>query len=168
MTLPRELSLTEYEGKPLLCSTVVKEIDGIAGQWQNASATFDAGKAYQLRLTIALDRSTTVTLSNDQGEQFSFDISGSARTLTAHRTGTSGLTSFNGTFSIPSMNAPLCVEGNSVTLDVFVDQSSVEIFTRQGTLSMTNLVFPSSIYNHLTVTGADCEAQFRQLNRIWK
>ena len=168
MTLPRELSLTEYEGKPLLCSTVVKEIDGIAGQWQNAGATFDAGKAYQLRLTVALDRSTTVTLSNDQGEQFSFDISGSARTLTAHRTGTSGMTSFNGTFSIPSMNAPLCVEGNSVTLDVFVDQSSVEIFTRQGTLSMTNLVFPSSIYNHLTVAGADCEAQFRQLNRIWK
>ena len=168
MTLPRELSLTEYEGKPLLCSTVVKEIDGIAGQWQNAGATFDAGKAYQLRLTVALDRSTTVTLSNDQGEQFSFDISGSARTLTAHRTGTSGLTSFNGTFSIPSMNAPLCVEGNSVTLDVFVDQSSVEIFTRQGTLSMTNQVFPSSIYNHLTVAGADCEAQFRQLNRIWK
>ena len=78
------------------------------------------------------------------------------------------MTSFNGTFSIPSMNAPLCVEGNSVTLDVFVDQSSVEIFTRQGTLSMTNLVFPSSIYNHLTVAGADCEAQFRQLNRIWK
>ena len=167
MTLPRELSLIEYGGKPLLCSTVVKEIDKIAGQWQNAGATFDAGQAYQLRLTIALDRSTSVTLSNDQGEQFSFDISASARTLTAHRTATSGKTSFNGTFSIPSMNAPLCVEGNTVTLDVFVDQSSVEIFTRQGTLSMTNLVFPSAIYDHLTVTGADCEAQFRPLKRIW-
>ena len=168
MTLPRELSLTEYEGKSLLCSNVVKEIDAIAGQWQNAGATFDAGKAYQLRLTIGLDRGTTVTLSNDQDEQFTFDISSSARTLIVHRTAASGKTSFNATFSIPSMNAPLCVEGNSVTLDVFVDQSSVEIFTQQGTLSMTNLVFPSSIYNRLTVTGADCKAQFRTLSRIWK
>ncbi len=167
MTLPRELSLTEYQGQPLLCSTVVKEIDGIAEAWQKTDGPIGAKDAYQLRLTISLDRSTTVTLSNDQGEQFSFDISGSARTLTAHRTATSGATSFNGTFSIPSMNAPLCVEGNSVTLDVFVDQSSVEIFTHEGTMSMTNLVFPSSIYNHLTVTGAGTEAQFRPLNRIW-
>ncbi len=167
MTLPRELTLTEYEGKPLLCSTVVKEIDGIAEAWQKTDGAIDTKDAYQLRLTIGLDRGTTVTLSNDQGEQFSFDISGSARTLTAHRTGSSGNTSFNGTFSIPSMNAPLCVEGNSVTLDVFVDQSSVEIFTSEGTLAVTNLVFPQAIYNRFTADGADCQAQVRQLKRIW-
>ena len=65
------------------------------------------------------------------------------------------------------MQAPLNVEGNDVTLDIFVDQSSVEIFNQQGTMTMTNLVFPSSIYNHLKVSGADCEAQIRPLNRIW-
>jgi len=175
MTLPRELTLTQYDGKPLLCSTVVKEIEKIAEQWKDVTANTDflpAGgdkreAAYQLRLTIGLDRATTVTLANDFDETFSFDISPSARVLTAHRTAKSGATSFNGTFSIPSMNAPLCVEGNEVTLDIFVDQSSIEIFTQQGTMSMTNLVFPQSIYNRLSISGASSKAQVRTLKRIW-
>ena len=33
---------------------------------------------------------------------------------------------------------------------------------------MTNLVFPSSLYSQLSVSGADCEVQFRPLNSIWK
>jgi len=44
----------------------------------------------------------------------------------------------------------------------------VELFTQEGTLSMTNLVFPSSIYNQLQTSGASVEAQVRELSRIWK
>lgn len=167
MTLPRELKLTELSGKPLLCSPVVSEIDRIAGSWQNVGTTIDAKDAYQLRLTLNLDKNSTVTLSNSQDERYVIDINASARTLTAHRTAASGKTSFNGSFSIPSMQAPLNVEGNTVTIDMFVDQSSVEIITKDGTMSMSNLVFPQSIYNQLSVTGADCEMHVRQLSRIW-
>ena len=167
MTLPRELKLTELSGKPLLCSPVVSEIDRIAGSWQNVGTTIDAKDAYQLRLTLNLDKNSTVTLSNSQDERYVIDINASARTLTAHRTAASGKTSFNGSFSIPSMQAPLNVEGNTVTIDMFVDQSSVEIITKDGTMSMSNLVFPQSIYNQLSVTGADCERHVRQLSRIW-
>ncbi len=109
-----------------------------------------------------------MTLSNAAGEKFVIDIDATKRQLTAHRTATTGKASFNGTFSVPSMQAPLNVEGNDVTLDIFVDQSSVEIFNQQGTMTMTNLVFPSSIYNRLTVEGADADCQMRQLARIWK
>ena len=167
MTLPRELKLTEYNGQPLLCSTVVGEVDALASPWQTFGAKLDVKDAYQLRLTIGLDKNSTVTLGNDANENFTFDINADARTLTAHRTSATGRTSFNGTFSIPSMQAPLCVEGNQVVLDIFVDQSSVELFTSTGSLSMTNLVFPQSIYNTLTVTGASYEAQVRQLKSIW-
>ena len=167
MTLPRELKLTELSGKPLLCSPVVSEIDRIAGSWQNVGTTIDAKDAYQLRLTLNLDKNSTVTLSNSQDERYVIDINASARTLTAHRTAASGKTSFNGSFSIPSMQAPLNVEGDKVTIDFFVDRSSVEIITKDGTMSMTNLVFPQSIYNQLSVTGADCEMQMRPLSRIW-
>ena len=139
---------------------------GSAASLVEESPTIYAKDAYQLRLTIGLDRNSTITLSNASDEKFTFDINASARTLTAHRTSATGRTSFNGTFSIPSMQAPLCVEGNTVTLDLFVDQSSVEIFTKEGTISMTNLVFPQTIYNQITVSGADCEAQYRPLSRI--
>ena len=174
MTLPRELKLTTYEGKTLLCAPVVPEIDKIAGPWSEQHSvaangeSLDAKDAYQLRLTLSLDKNSTVTLSNEQGEQFTFDVNASARSLTAHRTSTSGKTSFNGTFSIPSMRAPLNTVGSTVTLDIFVDQSSVELLTKDGTMSMTNLVFPASIYNNLAVSGADCSVQYRQLNSIWK
>lgn len=168
MTLPRELKLSEYDGQPILCSTVVKEIDQIAGQWQKTDGAFNAKDAYQLQLTLGLDKNTTVTLSNGNGERFAFDVNAAARTLIAHRTSASGKVGFNGSFSLPSMNAPLNVSGNEVTLDIFVDQSSVEIFTQQGTMAMTNLVFPQSIYNSLTVEGATCEAKVRELKSVWK
>ncbi|MBR3726903.1 MAG: GH32 C-terminal domain-containing protein, partial [Prevotella sp.] len=82
-------------------------------------------------------------------------------------TSATGKTNFNGAFSIPSMQAPLKVIGNSVTLDIFVDQSSVEIFTETGSMSMTNLVFPSSIYNQISVSGADSEVKMRRLSKCF-
>lgn len=167
MTLPRELSLSEYNGKPILTSTVVKEIDNIADTWKPAGAQLDVKDAYQLRLTIDLDRNSTITLGNDNNESYVLDINANARTITAHRTSATGQSSFNGTFSVPSIQAPLNVTGNKVTLDIYVDQSSVETLTQNGTMSMTNLVFPKSLYNHLTVTGANHEAQLRQLKSIW-
>ena len=168
MTLPRELKLVQYEGKPLLASTVVKEIDNIASSWQDTNGNITAPDAYQLRLTIDLDKNSTSSLSNGSDEHFDIDINGAARSITAHRTSASGKTSFNGTFSIPSIQAPLCVEGTSVVLDIFVDQSSVEIFTENGSMSMTNLVFPQRIYNKFSVSGANSKAQYRSLKRIWK
>ena len=171
MTLPRELKLTELNGKPLLCCPVVNEIDKIAGQWQTVSTDalpLDAKKsAYQLRITVSMDQNTTVTLSNGNDEKFVFDVNASDRSLTVRRTAATGRTDFNGSFSIPSMKAPLNVEGNNVVIDLFVDQSSVELLTQDGAMSMTNLVFPQSIYDHLSFSNATGSAQVRPLSRIW-
>ena len=167
MTLPRELKLIDYNGKPLLASTVVSEIDKIAGNWQTAGTSLDVKDAYQLRIKLNLDKNSTIMLGNSSDEKFTIDINAQDRRLTVHRTSASGQTVFNGTFSVPSMQAPLCVTESTVTLDIFVDQSSVEIFTSTGSVSMTNLVFPKSIYNTLSVVGDTYEAQVRKLNRIW-
>ena len=167
MTLPRELKLIEYDSKPLLANTVVSEIDKIAEKWQTAGADLDVKDAYQLRITLNLDKNSTITLSNSFDEKYVLDINANARTVTAHRNSATGQASFNGTFSVPSIQAPLNVTGNTVTLDIFVDQSSIELFTQNGSMSMTNLVFPKSIYNSLTITGATYNAQFRRLNSIW-
>lgn len=167
MTLPRELKLIEYNGKPLLANTVVSEIDNVAENWQVAGADLDVKDAYQLRIILNLDKNSTITLSNSFDEKYVLDINAKARSVTAHRTSATGQTSFNGTFSVPSIQAPLNVTGNTVTFDLFVDQSSIELFTQNGSMSMTNLVFPKSIYNHLTITDATYEAQFRRLKSIW-
>jgi len=166
-TLPRELKLAEVDGKTLLAQTVVKEIDGIAGDWQAAADVLPEADAYQLQVTVKLDANATITLGNGSNEQFVIDINASARTLTAHRGSATGQTAFNGTFSVPSMQAPLNVTAGEVTLDIFVDRSSVEIFNHEGTTTVTSLVFPQSIYNRLTVQGNSTDKKVRTLKRIW-
>lgn len=168
MTLPRELKLVERDGKPLLTSAVVSEIDKIAGAWQPATATLDVSDAYQLRVTVSLEHNSTITLENGQGEKYVVDVNAATRTVAAHRNAQTGQTRFSGTFSLPSILAPLNIVGSKVTLDFFVDQSSVELLTSDGSMSMTNLVFPQSIYNTLSVTGGDYEAQVRQLKSVWR
>jgi fructan beta-fructosidase len=171
MTLPRELKLTEFGGKPLLCCPVVTEIDKIASQWQTVSTEalpLDAQKsAYQLRINVSMDQNTTITLSNAHDEKFVIDIRTSDRMLAVHRNSSTGKTNFNGSFSIPSIQAPLNVEGETVQVDLYVDQSSIEITTQDGAMSMTNLVFPQSIYDQLTISNANSTAQVRSLSRIW-
>ena len=111
---------------------------------------------------------STITLENGQGEKYVVDVNAATRTVAAHRNAQTGQTRFSGTFSLPSILAPLNTVGSKVTLDFFVDQSSVELLTSDGSMSMTNLVFPQSIYNTLSVTGGDYEAQVRQLKSVWR
>ena len=168
MTLPRELSLVNVNGSPMLIAPVAKEIDNIADDWTNVDGAIDAKDAYHLQVVLNLDVNSTITLSNAQGERFALDVSAASRMLTVHRNASTGVTDFSDMFSIPSMNAPLNTDGSQVTIDFFVDQSSVEIFAGDSRTSITNLVFPQSIYNHLTVVGAKCEAKVRALHNVWK
>lgn len=168
MTLPRELSLKEHDGKPLLCSKVVPELDAIAESWKDAGTQWDIQDAYQLQVSVKLDQNASITLANADGEKLEMSLYANDRILAVKRNASTGKTGFNGSFSIPSMQGPLCTEGDTVTLDIYVDQSSVEIFTSEGTLSMTNLVFPSSIYNSLKTTGSVQSSKVRRLKSIWK
>ncbi|MCR5454614.1 MAG: glycoside hydrolase family 32 protein [Bacteroidales bacterium] len=166
-TLPRELSLVEHDGKPLLKNYVVKEIESIAGEWQDVDGNFDAGFAYQMRIKFADLKKCDISLSNADNEKLEMSINPINKTLTVLRTAATGRYDFNGMFSIPSMTAPISVENGELVLDFFVDQSSVEIFSQEGNMSITNLVFPTSIYNQVSVSGTEFTAQVRQLERIW-
>lgn len=60
--------------------------------------------------------------------------------------------------------APLSLcEGKTYHLDVFVDKCSVEIFVDGGRIAMTNLVFPTEVYNSLRLYSDDGEAEFRNI-----
>ena len=168
MTLPRELHLINCGGQQLLANTVVKEIDAIAEPWQDATPTLDVQDAYQLQVKLDLGSNATIILSNAAGEKYVIDINGSSRMLAAKRNADTGKTDFNGLFSVPSMRAPLNTDEDHVTLDIFVDQSSVEIFTGNGSMAMTNLVFPASIYNAISVSGTTYSARYRKLHSVYR
>lgn len=169
-TLPRELSLVEVDGKPTIASKVVKEIENIAKQWQPQTGTnfeipASSLSAYHLQMTLSTSEAMAFTLSNEKGEKYECTFNNIYHQLCAKRTFATGAQISS--FSIPSVDGNLYSSESAVTLDIYVDQSSVEIFSADGTTAMTNLVFPSSIYNQISVPASATNVQYRTLDSIW-
>lgn len=169
-TLPRELSLVNVGGKPMIASKVVDEISKIAGNWNDLSGTTASVNAniasYHLQLTFPTTEACTFALSNEKGEKLEFSTNMIYHTLAAKRTSATGASPSS--FSMPSVSGKLFGDSDAVTLDIYVDQSSVEVFSADGTFVMTNLVFPSSIYNTITVSASVTGMRYCELNSIWK
>ncbi len=169
MTLPRELKLIEYQGKPLLANTVVKEIETIAGEWRDiTSESLGVDGPYQLQVELDITKNGSFSIANEAGEALDMQINKAAGVFVCRRTGATGDVSFSSVYSIPSIKSPLNTDGDKVTLDIFVDQSSVEIFTANGSMVQTNLVFPKSIYNKFISSDSVLKAKCRDLDNIWK
>ena len=179
MTLVRELKLGMHpEGYFLLKNKVVSEVESIANDWKtivdeaftSKTVALNTGnkKAYQLQLIGKTSDSETLSLklSNSKNEFCSITID--ARKLIFKRSD-SGIVNFADAFSGNS-ESPVFGSTNPVLLDIYVDQSSVEIFVNDGTISLTNLVFPSSLYDVLTVesNNSHVNTKFRTFNSIWE
>ena len=164
MTLPRELSLVEVNGSPILASTVVRELDGIAGDWTDSSnGICSGGSAYEMKFNVDLTKASSFTIGNGV-EYMEVEINPAAKCMIAKRTATTGDIYFNTLFSIPSVKAPFNTDANEMEVHVYVDASSVEITSADGTMVITNLVFPSSPYDRISgVNGIS----YRALKSIW-
>ena len=104
--------------------------------------------------TIKVKGSCKVILSNDEGEEYVITYDQKAMTLSADRS-KSGMTDFNGNFTKAGGKdaAPVVapVQKKITSMRIFVDKSSVELFANNGEVCITNLVFPKSKYNHITI-----------------
>lgn len=165
MTLPRELTLVEVEGQPVLSTQVVKEIDGIASNWNPAqNGICSGGKAYDIKLTMDPKEHTTFSVGNGVGEYLEVEVNPSAGKIIAKRTSTTGVTNFHGFFSLPSLASPYNTTLDELVLHLYIDASSVEIISEDGTTAITCLVFPSTPYDR--INGVD-NVTYRSLNSIW-
>ena len=97
---------------------------------------------------VKVKGSCTVTLSNQEGEQFQIIYDEKAMTLTCDRA-KSGETAFSADFAVPAV-AP--VHKKLTSLRLFIDNSSVEVFGNNGEVCMTSIVFPKSKYDTINIT----------------
>lgn len=166
MTLPRELTLeNDRDGNPVVASKVVKEIDRIAGTASSASdGICQGGEAYEMIVKLNAKESKSFSIGNGSGESIDVKVNPSAEKIVVSRTSSSGLTSFSGLFSIPSMTSPYNPLQDELTLHIFVDKSSVEILSEDGLSILTLLVFPEETYDR--ITGVD-EVAYRPLKSVW-
>ena len=138
----RDLSLYQYEGETYCAVRPAKEMDAARGKKI-------ARPTDRCEIVVTLKGDARITLSNGSKERVVLDYDADMASLDFDRRH-SGQCSFSDAFPTV-VTAP--VHGTLRTLRIFIDKSSIEVFDADGRLSMTNLVFPSSPYNRISVKG---------------
>lgn len=142
-SVPRDLDLYEYEGQTYCGVTPSPEL--AATRPKKAVKTLSEA----CEMVVTLKGGATITLSNDKGEQVVLTYDEKSRTFAMDRT-KSGLKDFSDEFAALTV-AP--VHGKLSQLRLFIDRCSIEAFASDGTMAMSNLVFPTKPYNRVTVKG---------------
>ncbi len=176
-TLPREISLFRApDGEVYAACAPSPELtalrSGIAQRLDKASV----GKnARTLRLpaandgiceiTLDLDASkaetTELVLSNAKGEKAILSYNPQAHTLSFDRR-QSGIVDFSENFPAVTTTPTHEVKGK-ISLRIFIDRSSVEVFANNGEAVMTNLVFPTAPYSTLGIAAKGGKAKVSNL-----
>lgn len=112
----------------------------------------DATKSQQVNLVI----------SNKEGEKVVIEYNPQKHTLLFDRT-RSGIIDFSTNF--PAITtAPTFEKSGKLSLQIFIDHSSIEIFGNNGKSNMTNLVFPKSPYTNLTISSENGKTLIHNLS----
>lgn len=176
-TLPRDLSLfTGDDGQIYVASAPSPELEGLRGRLSLSKSNLSISrKATEFKLPTANDgiceilmeidprkaSDLSITLSNAAGEKAVMTYSPAYETLSFDRRN-SGIVDFSQDFPAVT-TAPTFNGGKNLTLRIFVDRSSVEVFTSDGRSVMTNLVFPSTPYSTLSVNTDGQQARIKEL-----
>lgn len=172
-TLPRDASLfTAPDGQIYLASAPSPEVDRLRDKAVRKVSSISAGataRSYSIPPLCEIDleinprkaATVDITLSNGNGEKVGMTYDVKAATLSFDRR-QSGITDFSQDF--PAVTAaPVLTADNRLSLRIFIDRSSVEVFEKDGRLAMTNLVFPTSPYDRLSISASKGKAEIRNL-----
>lgn len=103
-----------------------------------------------------------LTLSNAAGEKVVMTYNPKDETVSMDRR-LSGDISFSADFPAVTVAPTRNVSGR-VSLRIFIDRSSIELFTDNGRSATTNLVFPSKPYTTLSISAEGGKAKVTNLN----
>lgn len=103
----------------------------------------------------------TLLLSNRSGNKVTMEYDVKNRTMSFDRT-MSGNVDFSESFPAVTV-APTHETDGKVSLRIFIDRSSIELFGNDGKFVMTNLVFPEMPYATLTVSANEKGARLKNL-----
>lgn len=181
-SVPRDISLFKHNGEVYLRSCPVKELNALRTETKRSHQplrlsakphewkTFNKynNGIYELNFVIKnQDAETiTITLSNDKGDSICWTYDFVSQMVSFDRT-KSGNMDFHPDF--PAITScPLFSESNETRLRIYVDKCSVESFGDGGRWCMTNLVFPSEPYTHISYEAqggkASISAEYYPIN----
>lgn len=167
-SLPRDLSLFKApDGKLYVASRPAVEMADIRGKIVEQARHITLGTEPQtfrlptanngaceieVDLDVPKSQYLTLTLSNSEEENVTMIYDPSDHTISFDRT-ESGNVDFSDDFPTVTV-APTFEKSGKVSLRIFVDTSSIEVFEKDGRFAMTNLVFPTEPYTTLTLSAS--------------
>jgi len=175
-SLPRKVGLTQTEDGPRLTQKPVDQINKLAGKPQykagkqsiaegthvlpaaasgsiaKVEVTFDPGTAKTSGITVHSDATSSTVVGYDAD----------AKKVYVDRTN-SGNVGFNPNFaSVEQMPVQLNDKGE-VTLQIYLDRSSVEVFAQNGQRTLTDQVFPNKGADQLALFAKGGTAKLKSL-----
>ena len=176
-TLPREMGLFNgADGQLYLSSAPSPELLAMRAKPVTSASHISIGnkpRTFALpaandgicEITLDIDPAKSsevaLTIGNKSNESVTVTYDAAARTISFDRRN-SGLTDFSKDFPAVT-TAPLFTAGRTVSLRIYVDRSSIELFADDGRSVMTNTVFPTSPYTTLSLSSTGGKADIRNL-----
>jgi levanase len=177
MALPREVNLTQTPDGPRLTQSAVKQVDKLdekasyndkkggpipvgahqlpaatSGQVQQVDITFAPGTAKKSGITVLGDGTSSTTIGYDA----------TTGKIFVDRT-KSGNTAFHPAFASIE-DAPVTLDKNgNITMRLYLDHSSVEVFAQGGRRTITDQVFPNAGADKMAIFAEGGTAQLKSL-----
>ena len=176
-TLPREIGLFKGpDGQIYASSAPSPELTAMRGRLALSKGSVKAGKnpvSFALpsensgicEILLDIDggskEDVTLTLSNKAGNKVDMVYDAGKHTMSFDRR-ESGIVDFSENF--PAVTVSPTFESNGrISLRIFIDRSSIEVFGNGGEFVMTNLVFPTEPYSTLSVSSLGGKAKISNL-----
>ncbi|MDE6022808.1 MAG: GH32 C-terminal domain-containing protein, partial [Muribaculaceae bacterium] len=166
-TLPREIGLFKGpDGMIYASSAPSPELAALRGRLTLSKGNVNAGKKpvnfalpaenngiceILLDITGNSKDKVTLTLSNKVGDKVDMVYDAEAHTFSFDRM-KSGVVDFSENFPAVTVS-PTFETNGKISLRIFIDRSSIEVFGNDGKFVITNLVFPNEPYSTLSVSS---------------
>jgi len=182
MTLPRELSITTYNNEYILASNPVKELTALSlpayslknktidGSFDVNTITKTVTNPCNLQLTFKNNADVSVEFSNELGELITIGFNKQSNKFYLNRT-QSGKVDFHKEFA--SINyAPRLSNNPEISMNIYLDKSSIELFADKGVSVLTGVIFPNKEINKITIKSSSktilTDGIYTPLQSIWK
>ena len=179
-TIPRDLKITEIDGKFMIASIPVKELDVLnetVKSLENVDGTnYDLSQKtgridgpWKLKIGAKNITDFSITISNEQEEKIVVGYDKRRNIYFIDRS-KSGIISFDKVFAATHV-APRISNKVGLDLTLIVDNSSIELFADDGLTGMTAVFFPNQLLSKIKIESPDHlviqNIQFNRLNTIW-
>ena len=176
-TLPREVGLFRgADGEVYASCTPSPELEGLRDKQIRKAEKANIGRkscSYSLpavhdgicEILFDMDarksKVVAMTLSNEEGDKVVMKYDAERHTLSFDRR-ESGLVDFSENFPAVTVS-PTFEDKGAISLRLFIDRSSIEVFGDGGRFVMTNLVFPRRPYSQLSFSSEGGNARLSNL-----